>query len=340
MCGFVHFQISWIESLASHAKNCSNFYIDSAPQISEYRIKVQLRAYQSRAVDYALDHLAGRKRCVIQLPTGTGKSLVLLHIAAQSLRQRKRVYLVAPTEEALSQFHRLTLLLGIRALLDIGARTAPPLAPFVITTYATAWRRFRSWVKPESLVLLDECHHVNYTAPVNLEILGAFPQAIGASATPWSRGCLDFFDGNRHVYRLSESIAAGHNAPYRIEPWQVPQAQGSPIIYTDNGHDLRQYCANLKATDYAIYQRRNARLIIKRYQSEMLKAIVVRRMLTEGFDNPRCKAVYIARQTRSRIAVMQMSGRALRPHQGRTATIYLINPDVESLLKKALRKAG
>jgi len=301
---------------------------------------VQLRAYQSDAVQYALDHLAGRKRCVIQLPTGTGKSLVLLYIARGWLRQGKRVYLIAPSAETVAQLNLLTLFLGIRAVFDIGPEAAPSLAPFVITTYATAWRRFRAWVKPETLVLMDECHHVNYTAPVNLKILQSFPLAIGASATPWSRGCLAFFDGKRHVYRLSESIAAGHNAPYRIERWQAPQPVASPIIYTGNGEDLGQFCASLKSSDYAIYQRRNARLIIQRYRNEMIKAIVVRRMLTEGFDNPRCKAVYIARQTRSRIAAMQMAGRALRPHRNQEATIYAINRDLEKLVKFSFRKAG
>lgn len=301
---------------------------------------MRLRAYQINAIAYALDHVAGRKRCVIQLPTGTGKSLVFLHIAAHALRQRKRIYLVVPTVESVAQFRLLTLLLGIRAVFDLGDDTAPSLAPFVITTYATAWRRFHAWVKPETIVLLDECHHVNYTAPVNLKILRAFPMAIGASATPWSRGCLEFFDGNRHVYRLSESIAAGHNAPLRIERWQVPRPVDSPIIYTDNGQDLRQFCALLKASDYAVYQRRNARLIIQRYRHDLLKAIVVRRMLTEGFDSPRCKAVYIARQTHSRIAAMQMAGRALRPHRGKSAIIFVMNQELKTLVNSAIRKAG
>lgn len=327
-------------NLRSFTKKSINFRIDSARQIAEHRIKVQLRTYQRSAVAYALDHLAGRKRSVIQLPTGTGKSLVFVHIAMQILKQRKRVYLVVSTAEAVTQFYRLCLLLGIRAVLDIGKGTAPSRAPFVLTTYATAWRRFRAWAQPDTIVLLDECHHVNYTAPVNLEILRSFPMAIGASATPWSRGCLEFFDGNRHVYRLSDSIAAGHNAPFQIERWQAPQPVGSPIIYTDNGQDLRQFCASLKASDYAIYQRRNARVIIKRYRHDLLKAIVVRRMLTEGFDNPRCKAVYIARQTQSRIAAMQMSGRALRPHRDQRATIFVVNRDLETLLKSAIRKAG
>lgn len=301
---------------------------------------MQLRAYQAKAIEYALDHLAKRERAVIQLPTGTGKSLVLLMIAKAWLKAGKRVYLVVPTVEALAQLRVLCVLLGICVVVDMGERRAPSLAPFVLTTYATAWRRFRRRGVAESLLLLDECHHVNYAASVNAKILQSFPFAVGASATPWSRGCLPFFDGNRHVYRLSESIAAGHNAPYRLARWQEPQAIDSPIIYADNDDDLRQFCQSLRAADYAIYQRKNARRIIQRYRLGFLKAIVVRRMLTEGFDNPQCKAVYIARHTRSRIAAMQMAGRALRPDKGRKATIFVINSEVGTLVRKALRKAG
>lgn len=303
-------------------------------------MKMQLRAYQANALAFALDHLAMGKRTVIQLPTGTGKSLVLLSIAARAVRQQKRVYLVAPTLEAMTQLQRLSLFIGVRVVCDRGAEEAPRLAPCVLTTYATAWRRFRKRAVRDALLLLDECHHVNFTAPVNVEVLQSFPLAIGASATPWSRGCLTFFDGNSHTYGLAESIAAGHSAPYRVEPWQAPQVTDRPIIYVPNNSDIAQFCQALRSTDYAIYQRRNARLIIQRYRYEMLKAIVVRRMLTEGFDYPHCKAVYIARKTRSRIAVMQMAGRALRPHQGKTASLYTIHPETECLLKQALQKAG
>lgn len=301
---------------------------------------MQLRAYQSKATEHALDHLAKRERALIQLPTGTGKSLVLLAIAKPWLKAGKRVYLVVPTLEALAQFRRLCAMLGLCVVVDMGARQAPSRAPFILTTYATAWRRFRRCVAPEALLLLDECHHVNYAAAVNAKILQSFPFAVGASATPWSRGCLQFFDGNRHIYRLSESIAAGHNAPYQIARWQEPQATDSPIIYADGDADLRLFCQSLREADYAIYQRKNARRIIQRYRLSLLKAIVVRRMLTEGFDNPQCKAVYIARHTRSRIAAMQMAGRALRPHKGRKATIFIINSEVATLVKQAFRKAG
>lgn len=301
---------------------------------------MQLRGYQSRAIEYALDHLAKQKRSVIQLPTGTGKSLVLLVIAKRAIRMGKRVYIIAPTVEAMTQFRRLCLVMGLCAVCDIGERRAPRLASLILTTYATAWRRFKRHAVPESLLLLDECHHVNYLAPVNAAILSAFPLAVGTSATPWSAGCLRFFDGNRHTYRLSDSIAAGHNAPYRIASWCAPQAIDSPIIYASTGDDLREICQSLRSSDYAIYQRRNARQVIQRYRNALLKAIVVRRMLTEGFDNPQCKAVYIARETLSRIAAMQMAGRALRPHKGKTATIFVHDAQTRKRLKQALRKAG
>lgn len=301
---------------------------------------MQLRGYQSRAIEYALDHLAKQKRSVIQLPTGTGKSLVLLAIAKRAIRAGKRVYIIAPTIEAMTQFRRLCLVMGLCAVCDIGERRAPRLASLILTTYATAWRRFKRHAVPESLLLFDECHHVNYLAPVNAAILSEFALAVGASATPWSAGCLQFFDGNRHTYGLSESIAAGHNAPYRIASWCAPQAVDSPIIYASTGDDLREICQALRASDYAIYQRRNARQVIQRYRNALIKAIVVRRMLTEGFDNPQCKAVYIARETLSRIAAMQMAGRALRPHKGKTATIFVLDEQTRKRLKQALRKAG
>ena len=90
------FQISWLSLFP--AKNCSGTILTLPPQISECLVKVQLQT--CKAVQSITRWIIWRgASAVIQLPTGTGKSLVLLHIAAQSLRQRKRVYLVAPTEE-------------------------------------------------------------------------------------------------------------------------------------------------------------------------------------------------------------------------------------------------
>ena len=56
-------------------------------------------------------------------------------------------------------------------------------------------------------------------------------------------------------------------------------------------------------------------------------------MLWEGFDEPRCAAVLIDRDTESEIALVQMAGRALRYQSGKVARIYTRSP--EARLRRA-----
>jgi superfamily II DNA or RNA helicase len=64
--------------------------------------------------------------------------------------------------------------------------------------------------------------------------------------------------------------------------------------------------------DYVDYSRRNASEIIDKYSRGELDVIVNVQMLTEGFDAPHTRTVFIARPTRSESLVVQMVGRALR----------------------------
>lgn len=65
-------------------------------------------------------------------------------------------------------------------------------------------------------------------------------------------------------------------------------------------------------TDYVDYSRKGASEIIDKYSRGDLDVIVNVQMLTEGFDAPRTRTVFIARPTRSESLVVQMVGRALR----------------------------
>ena len=65
--------------------------------------------------------------------------------------------------------------------------------------------------------------------------------------------------------------------------------------------------------DYVDYSRKNAQEIIERYQHEKKPDVLVNvEMLTEGFDAPHTRTVFIARPTRSEGLLAQMVGRALR----------------------------
>lgn len=65
-------------------------------------------------------------------------------------------------------------------------------------------------------------------------------------------------------------------------------------------------------TDYVDYSRKNSTEIIEKYARKELDVIVNVQMLTEGFDAPHTRTVFIARPTRSESLVVQMVGRALR----------------------------
>ena len=78
--------------------------------------------------------------------------------------------------------------------------------------------------------------------------------------------------------------------------------------------------------DYVDYSRKNAQEIIERYQRDKKPDVLVNvEMLTEGFDAPHTRSVFIARPTRSEGLLAQMVGRALRGRQsGGNDRAYLV----------------
>ncbi len=65
--------------------------------------------------------------------------------------------------------------------------------------------------------------------------------------------------------------------------------------------------------DYVTYDRSDAQAVISRYQEKRQPDVLVNvEMLTEGFDAPHTRTVFIARPTRSEVLLTQMVGRALR----------------------------
>ena len=81
----------------------------------------------------------------------------------------------------------------------------------------------------------------------------------------------------------------------------------------------------VERTDYVDYSRKNSSEIIEKYARRELDVIVNVQMLTEGFDAPHTRTVFIARPTRSESLVVQMVGRALRgPRAGGNDSANLV----------------
>ncbi len=78
-------------------------------------------------------------------------------------------------------------------------------------------------------------------------------------------------------------------------------------------------------SDYVDYSRKDAAEVMDRYKRGELDVLVNVQMLTEGFDAPRTRTVFIARPTRSESLLVQMVGRALRgPRAGGNEIAYLV----------------
>jgi superfamily II DNA or RNA helicase len=274
------------------------------------------------------------------MPTGSGKSYVEMAIAREWVRGGGHATILVPSEEVVQQLKRLAWLLGLTPVIEMADLHASRFAPFVIGTYQTMWRRVEKYKRPKSLVLLDECHHVNFDAPVNLSIASAFERAIGFSATPWSSGCESFFGDCSYCYPLSRSIAESVNCDFAVLPWMHPTPGKYQVVYCSNMEHILDMCRQISPSAYAVYQAENARQIIARFRHGLVGTIVVNRMLTEGFDQPQIKRVWIARDTESDIFALQMAGRALRPYQRQQAAIHVRSERTRATLEQAIRRAG
>ena len=298
------------------------------------------RTHQAEAIKWVLDRFkANKTHGVVQMPTGSGKSYVALSIAMAWLQMGGCATILAPSEEVIRQLQVLAVLLGLCPVIEKAELHASPFARFVIGSYNTLWRRGERYQKPRSLVIFDECHHVNFNAPVNMRIANLFTHAIGFSATPWSEGCLDFFQ-ERYVYPLSQSIADQVCCNFTVLPWQEPTPGKYQIVYCSDLDEIKQMCRQIAPSDCAVYQAQNPRATIARFRCGSLGTIVVNRMLTEGFDQPQVKRVWIARHTDSAIFALQMLGRTLRPHLGRNAEIYVRSARTCKTLQMAIQQAG
>lgn len=292
-------------------------------------------AHQLRALEFC----RLRERSLIQMPAGAGKSYILRRLAVENLRHRS-VYIACPSQEILQQ-HRLEALKeGMLPVVDKADYVASPHARLTIGTFQTMVNRIQKYKSSDAIALIDECHHVNYKAPEYSRLSNYFERVVGFSATPWSEGCAEFFANQIFTYGLSESVLNGTNAKFELREWSNPNAGFYQLIFASGGDEAKNLCRTLPQSAYAIYSLKDARQQIERFRRGIVGTMFVNRMLMEGFDLPQIKSIWIARNTSSPIAAMQMLGRALRPWKNRTARIYVRTELTHKTIERALSLAG
>ncbi|GMA59351.1 hypothetical protein GCM10025858_38540 [Alicyclobacillus sacchari] len=194
---------------------------------------IQLRPYQQTAVDAFFQALAdGRKRQLVVLPTGAGKTIVFGSVARrfhEEVSRDKPILVIAHRTELLDQAEQKIHYVWPEAFIGRiqGARNEQ-LGDVLLASTQTlvAGRR----IPQPGLIIYDECHHSRAEGALGvLERLGVFesdgPPLLGVTATP-SRSDRtelgDIFEHLTYERTILDMIMDGYLSDVRGVKVEVP----------------------------------------------------------------------------------------------------------------------
>ena len=193
-----------------------------------------LRPLQERAIQGLRDSLRrGKKRPIIQAPTGFGKTVVAAHIVVGALNKGNRVAFCVPSVGLIDQTFDRFVSNGVDPR-DIGVMQANhpwrrPSAPIQICSLQTlATRGF-----PDvNFVVFDEVH-LRYEVVDNWMDEHPDKIFIGLSATPWSKGLGNRFDDLIIPTSIAELTEQKYLAPLRAFAPSKPDLTDVKIVAGD-----------------------------------------------------------------------------------------------------------
>ena len=174
-----------------------------------------LRPHQARALEALRAALAaGRRRPLLQAPTGFGKTLLATEIIRRALDKAKRVAFTVPAISLIDQTVAAFEAEGISCIgvmQGIHERTDRE-QPLQVCSVQTLARRKRPDV---DLVIVDEAHELHKEI---FRWMADCPDLvfIGLSATPWSRGLGKYYDDLIVAATTTFLIEQGYLSPFTV----------------------------------------------------------------------------------------------------------------------------
>lgn len=195
-------------------------------------MRTELRPHQQRAMDMLRSSLAsGKRRPMLQAPTGAGKTRLSAEIVHGALAKGKRVCFTAPAISLIDQTVQAFFEQDIR---DVGVMQADhpmtaPGRPVQVASVQTLERRYRPDV---DLVIVDEAHRDH---KVIRDWMASRPDLpfIGLSATPWTKGLGKHYDDLLVAATTAELIDAGYLSDFRVYAPSHPDLSGVKTVAGD-----------------------------------------------------------------------------------------------------------
>lgn len=173
-----------------------------------------LRPYQQEAVDAVVNWCrTSIDPCVIEAPTGAGKSIIIAKIADILYRasKGKRVLVTAPSSELVVQDHEKYRLTGARASIYSASAGVKCLRhPVVFGTPGTIKNNLHRFGDDFAAIVIDEAHGISNTIKAiiaDLRDKNPNLRIIGLTATPYRLGSGYIYAIDKEGRALSETVA-------------------------------------------------------------------------------------------------------------------------------------
>ena len=166
--------------------------------------------------------IAGRRRGVVVLPTGAGKS----HVAVMAIAHTARsTLIVAPTIDLMTQWMNLLSTQFGEALVGGLGGGLNDVRPLTVTTYDSAYLHMPRLGSRFGLIVFDECHHLPGPSYSQAAECAVAPFRLGLSATPDRNDgrhvTLDRLIGPRVFERGIRDLSGRYLAEYEVARMRV-----------------------------------------------------------------------------------------------------------------------
>jgi superfamily II DNA or RNA helicase len=297
-----------------------------------------LRPYQQACLDKARAHIhAGAQSVLVCMPTGVGKTRTAVEACLGHVRLDGLPLFVAPRRELVAQATATLLAAGLAPERQVFVRTIQELT------------QPGASIPPATMVVLDEARH--YVADAWSSIRKALPEAVylGLDATPErgdGRGLGGMFDVLVEAISVKEAIAGGFLVPCEVlrperplGPRELAQDPLEAYLAHAAGTSAVVFCSSVEEAQ-KLSDRFNERGVmaeaawgemhpnlrnaaLRRFAEGRIRVLTNMHLLTEGWDAPITETVILARGFPTVGAMLQATGRGLRPHPGKCRCLLI-----------------
>jgi superfamily II DNA or RNA helicase len=186
---------------------------------------INLRPYQDDAVERLRDGIRNKlRRQVLVAPTGAGKTEMAMKIVQEAEAKGSRAWFIVDRVALVDQTSERFSYYGIdHGVIQADHWLTDYGKPVQIASAQTLGRR--SIRDLPDLIIWDECHAV-YKAIFDLIQRAGHAKVIGLTATPFTAGMADDWDGLVNSTTVNQLLAEGYLAPLRIKACVTPDMVG------------------------------------------------------------------------------------------------------------------